>query len=113
MEEVNVVFIKGPEEAGFNISPTLVRLTIALGLNLPNTQSPFAQMPPELARLIADSFCEAQDRWLAKNNCTSPKPTTSASAAPPPVVRKTVARQNDALHPRARRACAFGQLPSQ
>jgi hypothetical protein len=71
-------------------------------------------MPPELARLIADRFCEAQESWLAKNRRTSPQPTISASAAPPPVVRKTVARQNDTLlNPRARRACAFGQLPSQ
>ena len=109
-----IQIIPDPEEAGFDISPPQVRLTIALGLALKHTESPFAKMPPELARLIADRFCEAQESWLAKNRRTSPQPTISASAALPPVVRKTVARQNDTLlNPRARRACAFGQLPSQ
>jgi len=107
VNEVNVDFIPSNEEAGFGISPDEVKLMIALGLALPNSKSPFAKIDQELARLIADCFCEAQNKWRAENNCTSPVPT-ELPLFPPQIVRE-VERRTGVQNPRAQRRL-FGQL---
>jgi len=109
---VNVVFI--PSNA-FAISPKEVRLMIALGLALPHTTSRFAKMPIELVRKIADHFCEAQNSWLAENNCTSPEPTILDLNAPPQLVRGNVQMHGGAVNPHVQRTLGlflFGQVPN-
>jgi hypothetical protein len=100
---------------GFDLATSQVLLMVCLGFYLPRSTSPFANMPPEMVRMLANCFCTEQNSYLEVAGLVTPPASprgaqTSVQPVPPLLTRANRLRTHQPTTAQGGVARSFGEL---